>query len=708
MDDFSKGAVTYQFAGFELNGATEQLFADNERVKIEPQLCNFLLLLLANRGELVSRQQIQDEVWAGRLVTDEAIRAAIKKLRELLGDDARAPRFIKTLPKQGYKWVAPVELESAAITHQPEKKGLSQWHVLVVAGIVCFVGYVFWQWQHKTQPVKNGPSQTQLEQVTDLAGSETFADLHLPTNKLVFLHRQANHSPQQLYVKSLTTEETVRLSWDQASYSNTYWSKDGKQLAFDRQLDGHKTLHIANFDQAGNVQEIRQISHPQLAGKFVIGWLHDQSGLLLAQEMKPGKQHGIFRYHFHSNMVEAVSSPNVAGRGDYLAAQSHDGSKLAILREVSAGQVSLLIVESSTGRMLANRSLPYVATRMSWQQDNEAVILTSFFGQTSRYVLNTDFFDPYPELPENTMDIFASCGKDCYILRQHNGDFLDIKEVPLFSIETEQPLTPVLQRGRLFKMPGAQDFARYTGQGDELVFVSLIDQSFVIQHLNADNRVGELGRLARSVRLTNLSVSQDARKAAGVADGRLFLLALDTTKSSNQPAFLTDALERIDNPYWHKDNRHLFMTHYTANSPSVVLYDTQTGQRKLLLPEMTSFKPLHDDMKQGVAIDTQGMAWLVGLEGASWRKQLKLTSVSADNQHRWAVRKGFLYFTRAVGRQAQLCRYPMAADKKVNEAECHSIGENQFRLSFDIHQSKDKLMLVESLSAESNIVRLTW
>ena len=394
MDDFSKGAVTYQFAGFELNGATEQLFADNQRVKIEPQLCNFLLLLLANRGELVSRQQIQDEIWAGRLVTDEAIRAAIKKLRELLGDDARAPKFIKTLPKQGYKWVAPVELVSASINNQPESKGLSQWYVLAVAVVVCLVGYAYWQWQHKSQPVKNGQSLTQLEHVTGLAGSETFADFHLPTNKLVFLHRQANHSPQQLYVKSLTTGETVRLSWDQASYSNTYWSNDGEQLVFDRQLDGHKTLHIANFDQSGNVQEVKQINHPQLAGKFVIGWLYDQSGLLLAQEMKPGKQHSIFRYHFDANRIEAVSSPNVAGRGDYLAAESYDGSKLAILREVSAGQVSLLIVESATGRMLANRSLPYVATRMSWQYDDEAIILTSFFGQTSRYVLGTDFFRP--------------------------------------------------------------------------------------------------------------------------------------------------------------------------------------------------------------------------------------------------------------------------------------------------------------------------
>ena len=320
------------------------------------------------------------------------------------------------------------------------------------------------------------------------------------------------------------------------------------------------------------------------------------------------------------------------------------------------------------------------------------------------------FFDPYPELPENTMDIFASCGKNCYILRQHNGDFLDIKEVPLNSIETQHAVTPVLQRGRLFKMSGAQDFARYTGQGDELVFVSLIDQSFVFQYLNSDNQVREIGRLPRSVRLTNLSVSQDASKVVGVADGRLFLLALDkaNTQSSNQPVFMTDALERVDNPYWHKDSRQLFLTQYKSNTPSVVLFDTETGQRKLVIPEMTSFKPMYDDMKRGIAIDTQGMAWLVGLNGASWGKQMKLTPVNADNQHRWTIREGFLYYTRAVGRQAQLCVYPIETDEVEKETVCRSIGENQFRLSFDIHQSRDKLILVESLSAESDIVRLTW
>ena len=94
---------------FELCTTSEQFFKQENRIAIEPQLFSLLHLLVTNRANIVSREQIESVVWAGRPATDESIRAAIKKLRDLLGDNARAPLFIKTIPKQGYKWLESVE-----------------------------------------------------------------------------------------------------------------------------------------------------------------------------------------------------------------------------------------------------------------------------------------------------------------------------------------------------------------------------------------------------------------------------------------------------------------------------------------------------------------------------------------------------------------------------------------------------------------------
>ena len=228
-----KNVSAYRFGEFELQDESEQLLHRGSRVKLEPQLYRLLLLLLKHRGELVSRDQIQEVVWAGRSVTDEAIRAAVKKLRDLLGDDARAPTYIKTIPKQGYKWLAP-----AMTTGQPPfaafagaRRTNTVWALLLVAGVAMAT----WWFIARQPGVAEPPSELQnitVTPLTSLEGSEIFADYHAADNKLAFLHRDAGHSPQQLYAKNLNSGAIHRLSWDGAHYTNSYWSPDGKMLAF--------------------------------------------------------------------------------------------------------------------------------------------------------------------------------------------------------------------------------------------------------------------------------------------------------------------------------------------------------------------------------------------------------------------------------------------------------------------------------------------
>src|SRR5690349_19852651 len=70
--------------------------------------------MLKHPGELIKRERFLDEVWAGVPVTDEALSQCITTLRRLLGDDAARPQFIETVPKHGYRFVAPVEVKDAA------------------------------------------------------------------------------------------------------------------------------------------------------------------------------------------------------------------------------------------------------------------------------------------------------------------------------------------------------------------------------------------------------------------------------------------------------------------------------------------------------------------------------------------------------------------------------------------------------------------
>ncbi|MGB5199510.1 MAG: transcriptional regulator, partial [Sedimenticolaceae bacterium] len=80
--------------------------------KLEPRAMEVLVYLARHQGELVSREELEREVWRGALVGYDAVTGTIIKLRKALQDSARQPRFIETIPKRGYRLIAPVKLSA--------------------------------------------------------------------------------------------------------------------------------------------------------------------------------------------------------------------------------------------------------------------------------------------------------------------------------------------------------------------------------------------------------------------------------------------------------------------------------------------------------------------------------------------------------------------------------------------------------------------
>jgi DNA-binding winged helix-turn-helix (wHTH) protein len=105
----------FRFERFQLDPANRRLSRDGVAVDLNARYLDALTLLVEARGGLVSKARFMDEVWRGVPVTDEALTQCVRTLRRQLGDDAARPRFIETVPKHGYRFVAPVEADEADI-----------------------------------------------------------------------------------------------------------------------------------------------------------------------------------------------------------------------------------------------------------------------------------------------------------------------------------------------------------------------------------------------------------------------------------------------------------------------------------------------------------------------------------------------------------------------------------------------------------------
>src|SRR4029079_17379337 len=102
-------AGSFRFDRFVLDTADRRLRRDGKPVELNARYLDALCLLVADAGKLVPKDRFLDQVWRGVPVTDEALTQCIKMLRRQLGDDAARPRFIETVPKHGYRFIAPVE-----------------------------------------------------------------------------------------------------------------------------------------------------------------------------------------------------------------------------------------------------------------------------------------------------------------------------------------------------------------------------------------------------------------------------------------------------------------------------------------------------------------------------------------------------------------------------------------------------------------------
>ncbi|MGH9482506.1 MAG: winged helix-turn-helix domain-containing protein [Terriglobales bacterium] len=116
-------AAALQFGAFELDPATGELRRDGVRLRLQEKPLRLLLALLRQPGELVTRAELQKELWPGESFLDfeDGLNTAVRKLREALGDSAETPRYLETIPRRGYRWIAagPAPLASSPPPDSP-------------------------------------------------------------------------------------------------------------------------------------------------------------------------------------------------------------------------------------------------------------------------------------------------------------------------------------------------------------------------------------------------------------------------------------------------------------------------------------------------------------------------------------------------------------------------------------------------------------
>ena len=673
-----------QFGEFLLDLNAGKLFRFDQEVSLEPQCYALLALFVSRKQQIVSREEILNCVWGDRHVSDDAIRAAIKKLRIALGDDARSPTFIKTIPLKGYQFIAQVK-----DVKQADGNTRNRYFVVVVLFIVILISLLLTGLNKLNSKNDLKDASSHIEKLTSMAGSEVSPDYSPSKHALVFSHRNNNVDALNLYIKDLANQKTHRLTWDNASYANAMWSPDGSKIVFTRSDKSGTQHYVAEIDSENNLLTSQAIVDDVLRGYYVVGWARDGKSLYLKNAYRNLSLQGIARYDLESNVMAQVTLPNGTGVGDYFAKESPDGARLAILRSVESNKHELLILDIKSGTLLHNLVLPTPVSRLAWQPNNSGLVLTGFKGEIFAYDMRTDTLSKKELNLDFINDIFYACGPGCYFLRQHNGNFLDIQEQP-------NPFNQVdFTAGLHLDLSSSEDFPLYSQRNNSIYFLSLGANTISLKKHHANGVIDVLTEFPKNANIASLSINVQGTHLLGHVDKRIFIFDVEEKALT----YITSDLESVSHPTWHPNGTSIYFAHFTDNKVKVVKRELETSQQHT---QIESYIAVQHTPEHIVGITAELEAWQLKLIDNKLVPIKKLAKIASAQPNRWLIRGNHLYFTSRQDEFAVL--------KRINinngQSQQRTLAKNRFRLNFDIDSTSQKILSVESLVAQSDLVKV--
>jgi DNA-binding winged helix-turn-helix (wHTH) protein len=196
-----RNKAVYQFAQFRLDSGERVLLRDGSPVPLTPKVFDILLFLVENRGRLVEKSLLMASLWPDTYIEDVTLVSNISDLRKALGEGENGYKFIQTVPKSGYRFVAEVVIigdrTDSTVTRRWLWWAAAGMAVLTVASVVLF-----------RSPTPAGPARLEYTQLTNFVDSVVSPALSADGRLLTFIRGDNTFvGPGEIYVQLLPNGE---------------------------------------------------------------------------------------------------------------------------------------------------------------------------------------------------------------------------------------------------------------------------------------------------------------------------------------------------------------------------------------------------------------------------------------------------------------------------------------------------------------------
>jgi len=362
-----------RFGPFELNIIRRTIYRDGIRLKLQQQPFSVLELLLERAPEIVSREEIRRYVWGDHVHVDaeQGIAFCIRQIRSVLGDHATSPRYIQTIPRQGFRFMAAVERPSGkgatderSVSARPafspgaevevisslpisDRRKLHRWLLgsFLATTLLTILGGIVFRLSRQNEPL----TVSQVHSVTTYPGSERHPNFSPDGQQITF--SWDGEGTRSIYVAVPGGDRPLRLTQSPSDDDFPVWSPDGKSIAFLRwhHLNHGELMLIPALGGVARRLHSVEISHEIASTSSMLAWSPDSHWICFtSREEQPGSRE-ILRLVSpetgESRPLFAATNPNAS---DSSPAFSPDGRWLAFARFAYPYNTTLLLQRLSS------------------------------------------------------------------------------------------------------------------------------------------------------------------------------------------------------------------------------------------------------------------------------------------------------------------------------------------------------------------------
>jgi Tol biopolymer transport system component/DNA-binding winged helix-turn-helix (wHTH) protein len=375
-------AEKVRFDVFEVDLRAGELFKEGQKIKLQEQPFRVMSLLLQRPGEVVTRDQLRQELWPAETFVDfdHGLNSAVARLREALRDSAEKPRFIETVAKRGYRFIAPIQPNgenqpepASVVAPRSRLASVRLWiGATICLALVCSAS--IWA-LYRPRP----DAQLAKIEVVPLIGLRGYqaTPAFSPDGTLVAFRQSDGGNNTGIYAAVVGGEKSIQLTNEPGDCCPT-WSPDGRQIVFARYLGN--SFSIFTIPALGGTERRLYRGPNHLGGG--LSWSPDGSLIAFSESHESDPTRAwISVLSFADSIIRKISSPP-PGWIDRSPSYSPDGTRLAFIRSAVAGVSNDIYVMTANGGPAKRLTFDHrpMTGSLAWTSDSREIVFASARG----------------------------------------------------------------------------------------------------------------------------------------------------------------------------------------------------------------------------------------------------------------------------------------------------------------------------------------